>query len=137
MTDPERGERPSLEDELFGTAAAGPADGARAAAPRINLPWRAPWEDGRIPGRRDTALGSAGFTTFLLVDGVVMYGPLMGGNTPTVLPQTVILIVVAFGLGGLLAWHVRGAWRPYGFGMMLGWVFLTLISAGFLTGVMP
>lgn len=137
MTDPEEGDFPSLEDELLGPAtadSAGAADGVRAE-PRIKLPWTAPWEAAGV-GRRELLPGGAGFGTFLLVDLVVMYGPLMGRDSAT-LPQAVILIMLAFGLGGLLARQVGGKWRPYGFGMMVGWVFLTLVSAGFLTGVMP
>ncbi|MCW2939256.1 MAG: hypothetical protein JWN00_2241, partial [Actinomycetia bacterium] len=36
-----------------------------------------------------------------------------------------------------LVWSVRGALRPYGFGMMAAWTFLTLLSFGYLTGLAP
>lgn len=144
MTDPEERDVPTLEDELLGPAGqAGTADSADPAypaqrvrtEPRIRLPWAPPWTGAGAPGCRDIGCAAAGFMTFVFIDGVMMYAPLMARHTPTLLPQLVTLLVLAFGLGSLLVWHVRGVWRPYGFGMMLGWVFLTLISAGFLTGV--
>jgi hypothetical protein len=56
---------------------------------------------------------------------------------PSLMPQLVILLLLAFGLGAMLVWQVRGVWRPFGIGMMVAWVFLTLVSAGFLTGLNP
>lgn len=143
MTEPEEGLSPSLADDLLGSAdaaaaaAAGPAPDPEPARPLIKLTAPPPWERANAPSRRDLVLAGTGFGTFVLLDLIVMFGPLMGRETPTTVPQTVILIVFAFGLGGLLAWQVRGPWRLYGIGLMLGWIFLTLISAGFATGVMP
>ncbi|SEG76823.1 hypothetical protein SAMN04489712_111211 [Thermomonospora echinospora] len=134
MTDPQNKEIPTLEDELFDLAPDGRAVGGRAE-PIIRTPSSPPWELFAKLDRRDVVRGAAGFMTFTFIDFVMMYGRLTGHNRASVLPQTVTLLVLAFGLGGLLAWHVRGAWRPYGFGMMLGWVALTLLSAGWLTGV--
>ncbi|GAA2455548.1 hypothetical protein GCM10010191_88480 [Actinomadura vinacea] len=123
------GEDASLEDEIFAVAANVEVEDAERAEPLLRLPKRSPVV---APPRRE---GVAGFLTFLFVDAVMMYAPLMNSKRPSTLPQMVTLLVLAFGLGGLLAWHVRGAWRPFGFGMMLGWVFLTLVSVGFLTGL--
>jgi hypothetical protein len=80
---------------------------------------------------------ASGIATFALVDGVMMWAPLTTTASSSPAPQILILLLLAFGLGGLLAWHVRGAWRPYGFGLMMGWFALTLLSAGYLTGVNP
>jgi hypothetical protein len=60
----------------------------------------------------------------------------MMSRRPSLLPQFVTLLLLAFGLGGLLVWQVGGRWRTFGIGMMLAWGFLTLVSVGFLTGVM-
>lgn len=117
---------PSLEDELFGT------DSERDdRGPRIT------WQPAALPGCRDVGLGVAGGATFFLVDVVMMWAPLVRGAGSSTLPQTITLILLAFGLGGLLAFRVRGSLRPYGFGMMAGWAFCTLVSAGYLTGVSP
>lgn len=72
---------------------------------------------------------------FVFVDAVMMYAPLMMSRRPSLLPQFITLLVLAFGLGGLLVWKVGGRWRTFGIGMMLAWTFLTLVSVGFLTGV--
>jgi hypothetical protein len=119
----------SLEDEIFAVASS-VEDGARAE-PLLRLRRRPV----AVPPRREIGLAAAGFLTFVFVDAVMMWAPLMMSRRPSLMPQMVTLLVLAFGLGGLLAWKVRGPWRPYGFGMMLGWVFLTLVSVGFLTGL--
>lgn len=134
MADPRERDLPSLEDEIFSVAhnveveqAAGaplPSDRAQVLAERARA----------FFGRDVKALG-AGFGSFLLVDAVMMYAPLMTSRRPSLLPQFVTLLVLAFGLGGLLVWRVGGRWRTFGHGMMLAWVFLTLVSVGFLTGV--
>ena len=120
---------PSLEDEIFAVASS--VEEAPPSEPLLRLR-RPPLEP---PPRRDLGIGAAGFLTFLFVDAVMMWAPLMMSRRPSLLPQMVTLIVLAFGLGGLLVWKVRGSWRPFGFGLMLGWVFLTLVSVGFLTGL--
>jgi hypothetical protein len=122
MTDPEK----TLEDDLFGME---PAHAERG--PRIV------WQPRELPGCRDLALMACGVITFALVDVVLMWAPLTRPAASATFPQVLILALLAFGLGGLLAWHVRGACRPYGFGLMIGWLFLTLLSAGYLTGVNP
>ncbi|TNY37790.1 hypothetical protein EIO00_06440 [Thermomonospora catenispora] len=136
MTDPQQdtGDAPTLVDELLGPAS-DDADHAGRDEPLLKVPDTPPWERLSV-SRADLLRGAAGFLTFCFVDLVMMYAPLMGVYRSSLLPQFVALLVVAFGLGGLLAWQVRGAWRPFGYGMMLAWVALTLISVGFLTGVM-
>ncbi|ACY95742.1 MULTISPECIES: hypothetical protein [Thermomonospora] len=124
---------PTLEDELFALGSEG-ADRGRAE-PIIRTPAVPPWERLAKVDRGDLVRFAAGFATFAFIDLVMMYGPLMGRGDSG-MPQFVALLVLAFGLGGMFAWHVRGAWRPYGLGMMGGWVALTLLSAGFLTGLM-
>jgi hypothetical protein len=106
---------------------------ARAPVPRP----RPPWQNANGPGCRDLAVTIAGFGTFVLVDCVMMYAPFRMEETPSLLPQLLTLLLLAFGLGGLLVWHIRGGWRPFGVGLMLGWLFMTLVSAGFLTGLNP
>ncbi|MBA9002255.1 MULTISPECIES: hypothetical protein [Thermomonospora] len=136
MTDPQQDrDVPTLEDELLGPASED-ADRAVRAEPLIKVPADPPWERLSRLDRADLLRGAAGFCTFCFVDLVMMYAPLMGVYRSSLLPQFVALLAVAFGLGGLLVWQVRGAWRPFGYGMMLAWVTLTLISVGFLTGVM-
>lgn len=134
MTDPKDKDAPTLEDELFALGS-GVRAGHGRAEPIIRTPASPPWELLAKVDRGYAGRVAAGFATFAFIDLIVMYAPLMGRGSSG-LPQFVVLLVVAFGLGGLFAWQVRGAWRPYGFGMMLGWVTLTLLSVGFLTGLM-
>ena len=122
MTDPDK----TLEDDLFGTQPTHDERGPRIA-----------WQPRELPGCRDLALAASGSVTFALVDGIMMWAPLTTTAASSPVPQALILLLLAFGLGGLLAWRVGGKWRPYGFGLMAGWVFLTLLSAGYLTGVSP
>jgi hypothetical protein len=116
----------TLEDDLFGME---PAHAERG--PRIV------WQPRELPGCRDLVLGACGLATFAVVDGIMMWVPLTTTASSSRFPQALILLLLAFGLGGLLAWRVRGAWRPYGFGLMAGWLALTLLSVGYLTGVSP
>jgi hypothetical protein len=160
MADPNDRERPSLEDEIFGMGPGGsegepqpdvpalgnpvdgrgpnePDGGAAPVRERRPRPPRPSWTMGQGAGCRDLAVTTAGFATFVLVDCVMMYAPFQMKDAPSLMPQLITLLLLAFGLGGMLVWHIRGAWRPFGVGMMLGWVFMTLISAGFLTGLNP
>ncbi|TDB80069.1 hypothetical protein E1264_34620 [Actinomadura sp. KC216] len=134
MAEPQERDLPSLEDELFGVAhdvEVEQAVPARLAPDRAQLLA----ERARAFLRRDVKALASGFGAFLLVDAVMMYAPLMTSRRPSLLPQFITLLVLAFGLGGLLVWKVGGRWRTFGHGMMLAWVFLTLVSVGFLTGV--
>jgi hypothetical protein len=88
--------------------------------------------------REITAVGS-GLGTFILVDGIMMYSAfemniIHGGNF-SLLAQALALLLLAFGLGGFLAWKMTGFMRLYGVGLMCGWTFLTLFSLGFCTGL--
>ncbi|MFD0851902.1 hypothetical protein ACFQ07_06700, partial [Actinomadura adrarensis] len=123
----------SLQDDIFALASTQQVEDDSRPEPLLRL-WQGPVT---VPSRGDIGRATAGFLTFVFVDVVMMYAPLMTSDRPTPLPQMVALLLLAFGLGGLLAWKVRGAWRPFGLGMMLGWVFLTLVSLGLLTGVSP
>ncbi|GLZ14137.1 hypothetical protein Acsp04_43720 [Actinomadura sp. NBRC 104425] len=131
-----RPSRPSLEDEIFAVASTVEVDRPEDG-PRIRVRARPPWEWARGLTRRDVGATLAGFLTFVFVDLVMMYAPLMASRRPSLLPQMITLLVLAFGLGGLLVWKVGGAGRLFGIGMMLAWVFLTLVSVGFLTGLTP
>ncbi|MBW8481851.1 hypothetical protein [Actinomadura parmotrematis] len=122
----------SLEDDIFAVASSVERE-APGAGPRVHV--RRP--EVRAPAARDLRAGAAGFGTFLFVDLVMMWAPVMMSDRPSTTPQMVTLLVLAFGLGGLLAWKVGGAWRPFGYGMMTCWLFLTLVSVGFLTGIGP
>jgi hypothetical protein len=88
--------------------------------------------------REITAVGS-GLGTFILVDGVMMYSAfemdIMHGKNVSLLSQALALLLLAFGLGGFLAWKMTGFVRLYGVGLMCGWTFLTLFSLGFCTGL--
>lgn len=166
MNDPEERDYPTLEDEIFGTArlpdedpappAAPPAPAARssarpaarpAARPNVRFNARAAvggvlrsrvsWDSKQPIGCREMGLTTAGFVTFVMIDSVMMYAPFRTKDAPNLTPQMITLLLLAFGLGGMMVWHIRGAWRPVGVGMMLAWVFLTLVSAGFLTGLNP
>ncbi len=89
------------------------------------------------PGCREIGLTTTGFVIFVSVDSVMMYTPFRISGPTNLLPQAIALLFLAFGLGALMIWSIRGAWRPVGIGMMLGWVFMTLISAGYFTGLNP
>ncbi|HEY7487476.1 MAG TPA: hypothetical protein VH912_23680 [Streptosporangiaceae bacterium] len=89
------------------------------------------------PGCREIGLTTTGFVIFVSVDSVMMYAPFRMSGGTSLLPQAITLLLLAFGLGALMVWSIRGAWRPVGVGMMLGWVFMTLISAGYFTGLNP
>ncbi len=98
-------------------------------------------EGGRRPqlGMREiTAVGS-GLGTFILVDGIMMYSAfemnVMHGKDTSLMAQSLALLLLAFGLGGFLAWKMTGFMRLYGVGLMCGWTFLTLFSLGFCTGL--
>ncbi|QKG23555.1 hypothetical protein [Actinomadura verrucosospora] len=139
MADPQERDVPSLEDEIFAVAQSVQEDpGADAARPRLRLRSERALdiaERTRSLSGREVGAIAAGFGLFVFIDFVMMYAPLMMSRRPSLLPQFVTLLVLAFGLGGLLVWKVGGRWRPFGAGMMLAWVFLTLVSVGFLTGV--
>ncbi|RFS86853.1 hypothetical protein D0T12_00790 [Actinomadura spongiicola] len=134
MADSRERDFPSLEDEIF--AVAHSVEVEETVSPRLRTDRAQVFVERAwaFLGRDVKALG-AGFGIFVLVDAVMMYAPLMTSRRPSLLPQFVTLLVLAFGLGGLLVWKVGGRWRTFGFGMMLAWVFLTLMSVGFLTGI--
>jgi hypothetical protein len=142
MTDPDD---ESLLDDLFGdgpdgdTRAGSPEEARTAAAPPPL--WRGWLRSARgpaaAPGCRDIGLTITGFVIFVSVDSVMMYTPFRISGSTSLLPQAITLLFLAFGLGALLVWNIRGAFRPVGIGLMLGWVFMTLISAGYFTGLNP
>lgn len=88
--------------------------------------------------REITAVGS-GLGTFILVDATMMYSAfernVMHGNDTNLVAQALALVLLAFGLGGFLAYKMTGFMRLYGVGLMCGWTFLTLFSLGFCTGL--
>lgn len=135
MTEGHENGRPSLEDEIFAVASTVETE-QPDEGPRIRVRARPPWEWARKLSRRDVGVTAAGFLTFVFVDLVMMSAPLMMSRRPSLLPQMITLLLLAFGLGGLLVGKVGGSWRLFGIGMMLAWGFLTLISVGFLTGLM-
>ncbi|WP_030170307.1 hypothetical protein [Spirillospora albida] len=138
MADSQDRDVASLEDDIFAVAHNVEVEPAARAAPRIRLgPERAQALADRLWtfAGRDRGAVLAGLAVFVLVDAVMMYGPLMMSRRPSLLPQFITLLVLAFGLGGLLVWRVGGRWRSFGVGMMLGWLLLTLMSVGFLTGL--
>ncbi|MFA1540364.1 hypothetical protein [Actinomadura monticuli] len=136
MAEAQESDLPSLEDEIFSVAHSVEVEQGAAAQPLLPTDkaqvvlerWRA------FLGRDVKAL-AAGFGVFVFVDVVMMWAPLMMSRRPSLLPQFITLLLLAFGLGGLLIWKVGGRWRTFGIGMMLAWGFLTLVSVGFLTGV--
>jgi hypothetical protein len=155
MTDPDD---KTLLDELFGEAADEPDDLAddaqlsrQTASAENPLPARAAPDPARpartwprlimrraeAPGCREIGLTTAGFVLFVSVDSIVMYTPFRMAGAISLLPQALTLLLLAFGLGSLMIWNIRGAWRPVGIGLVVGWVFMTLISAGFFTGLNP
>ncbi|WP_018654368.1 hypothetical protein [Actinomadura flavalba] len=124
---------PTLQDDIFAVAATVETE-APGAGPRLPLRLDHP---PKLPSSRLMWPFGAGFATFFFVDVVMMWAPLMNASRPSLLPQMITLLVLAFGLGSLLVFRVGGAWRPFGVGMMASWVFLSLISVGFLTGFGP
>ncbi|MEO3786235.1 hypothetical protein ABGB12_23145 [Actinocorallia sp. B10E7] len=127
MTEPD--ERPPLSDELF-EMQGGPA--AKPAKDELRLTW--PEFLGDPPSKGDALRGAVGFLAYALINLVVMWAPLRNSGSGAGV-QAVVLIVVAFGFGAFLVWGVGGKGRLYGFGMMLGWVVLTLLSLGLATGL--
>lgn len=98
-------------------------------------------DDKRRPplGMREiTAVGS-GLGTFILVDAIMMYSAfernVMHRQDLDLVAQALALVVLAFGLGGFLAYKMTGFIRLYGVGLMCGWTFMTLFSLGFCTGI--
>jgi hypothetical protein len=136
MAEPQERDLPSLEDEIFGVAHSVEVEQAADAQPRLQTDKaQVLAERARAFLGRDVKALAAGFGMFVFVDAVMMYAPLMMSRRPSLLPQFITLLVLAFGLGSLLVWKVGGRWRTFGIGMMLAWAFLTLVSVGFLTGV--
>ncbi|WP_106396662.1 hypothetical protein [Actinocorallia populi] len=127
MTEPD--ERPTLSDELFEMQE---APSARSAQDGLGLSW--PDFLGDPPGTGEVVRGAAGFLAYALINLIVMWAPMHNSGAGTGV-QAVVLVVVAFGFGSFLVWGVGRNGRPYGFGMMLGWVVLTLLSLGFATGL--
>ncbi|GAA2718732.1 hypothetical protein [Actinocorallia aurantiaca] len=127
MTEPD--ERPTLSDELFEMQEV-PA--ARPAEDGLGLTW--PEFLGAPPSRGDALRGAAGFLVYALINLVVMWAPMRNSGSGASV-QAIVLVVVAFGFGAFLVWGVGGKGRLYGFGMMLGWVVLTLLSLGYATGL--
>jgi hypothetical protein len=88
--------------------------------------------------REITAVGS-GLGTFILVDAIMMYSAfernVMHRQDLNLVAQALSLVLLAFGLGGFLAYKMTGFMRLYGVGLMCGWTFLTLFSLGFCTGI--
>lgn len=123
MTEPS--EKPTLKDELFSM---------KGKAPDAPDPVNWPAFLGPPPSLRQRVLAGFGFATFVLIDMIVMF-PQLSSPAASTLPQAVVLLAVAFGLGSLFAWGVGDGWRPFGFGLMAGWVLLTLLSLGILTGM--
>src|SRR5438552_1647073 len=102
MTAPD--ERPTLSDELFGmeSGAARPEPvGAGSAWPQVLGP---------VPSWHDRILAGFGFVTYAVINMIVMWVPIHDHHA-SALPQALVLILLAFGLGSLLAWVVRGMWR--------------------------
>ncbi|WP_433465672.1 hypothetical protein [Spirillospora sp. CA-128828] len=136
MAEPQERDLPSLEDEIFGVAHSVEVEQAAHAQPKLQTDKAEVLaERARAFLGKDIKALSAGFAMFVFVDAVMMYAPLMMSRRPSLLPQFITLLMLAFGLGGLLVWKVGGRWRTFGIGMMLAWGFLTLVSVGFLTGV--
>lgn len=136
MAEPQERDLPSLEDEIFAVAHNVEVEQAARTHPRLETEKaHVLVERARAFVVRDVKALAAGFGMFLFVDAVMMYAPLMMSRRPSLLPQFITLLLLAFGLGSLLVWKVGGRWRTFGIGMMLAWVFLTLVSVGFLTGI--
>lgn len=90
-------------------------------------------------GMREITAVTCGFGTFVLIDLFMMYSALelklSHHKDVSVLAQALALLLLAFGLGGFLAWKMTGWIRLYGMGLMCGWAFLTMFSLGFCTGL--
>jgi hypothetical protein len=88
--------------------------------------------------REITAVGS-GLGTFILVDAIMMYSAFernfMHHQDLNLVAQALALVLLAFGLGGFLAYKMTGFVRLYGLGLMCGWTFMSLFSLGFCTGI--
>jgi hypothetical protein len=150
-TDTPAAEAPSTEAPATGRTVRQRSALSESGLPQTTSPagerrmpaWReAVWERTGVrpsaaPGCREIGLTTTGFVIFVMVDSIMMYTPFSTPGSTSLLPQALTLALLAFGLGGLLVWSIRGAFRPVGLGIMLGWVFMTLISAGYFTGLNP
>lgn len=131
-------EREMLEPGLAGAVRQEAGAARRPAAVWRGVMWgRSGLRSSTAPGCREIALTTTGFVIFVAVDSIMMYTPFSTPGSTSLLPQALTLALLAFGLGALMIWSIRGACRPVGVGMMLGWVFMTLISAGYFTGLNP
>jgi hypothetical protein len=130
---------PGLADAVASSGAVRdePGAGPRAATWRDVVWARSGVRPAAAPGCREIGLTTTGFAIFVTVDSIMMYTPFRTPGPTSLLPQAITLALLAFGLGALMIWSIRGAARPVGAGMMLGWVFMTLISAGYFTGLNP
>ena len=136
MAEAQESDLPSLEDDIFAVAHTVEVEQGAAAQPLLPTDRaQVAAERARAFFARDVKALAAGAGVFVFVDAVMMWAPLMMSRRPSLLPQFITLLLLAFGLGGLLVWKVGGRWRTFGIGMMLAWGFLTLVSVGFLTGV--
>ncbi|GAB3654845.1 hypothetical protein GCM10027589_13760 [Actinocorallia lasiicapitis] len=125
-------ERPTLSDELFGLEQE--EQPVRPERPDTGLGLSWPDYLGPVPSWGVRISAGLGFAVYAIINVFVMWVPLHDDRVSAV-PQAVVLLAVAFGLGSLLAWHVRGFWRPFGFGMMAGWLALTAFTVGYATGL--
>jgi hypothetical protein len=90
-------------------------------------------------GMREITAVGCGLGTFILVDAIMMYSAfernVMHRQNLNLVAQALALVLLAFGLGGFLAYKMTGFIRLYGVGLMCGWTFMTLFSLGFCTGI--
>lgn len=90
-------------------------------------------------GMREITAVGGGLCTFIVVDAIMMSASfetnVVHGKDYSLLAQALSLFLLAFGLGGFLAYKMTGFMRLYGVGLMCGWTFMTVFSLGFCTGL--
>ncbi|WP_206184884.1 hypothetical protein [Thermoactinospora rubra] len=83
----------------------------------------------------------AGFALFLMLNFIVGLAAFtMGGEASSSAPVVagaVLLALIGIG-GGLVLLFLRRPWaKGLGLGLMIGWAFMSIVTAGFCTGLNP
>jgi hypothetical protein len=82
-------------------------------------------------------LAVAGFFAYIMINFVVVIVVLMLASPASLVAGTVFLAVLALG-GGVTLLLLRRPWaKGLGLGLMIGWGLVSIVTAGFCTGLNP
>lgn len=95
-------------------------------------------------GTRDTGgsgagclMGGAGVVAFAVLNVLIGFAALSTSEEAAILFGALMLGAAAFGGGGLMIAVGRRQLKAFGIGLMIGWALLSVISAGYCTGLNP